>query len=85
MLASSGFVAQVDDDLCISCGTCETYCQFDALTLEEISVVDKAICMGCGVCISKCPEGALSLRRDESKGIPLELDKLMNQASQANA
>jgi len=85
MLASSGYVAQVDEDLCISCGTCETYCQFGALTLDGISVVDEAVCMGCGVCVSKCPEGALSLRRDESKGIPLELDKLMNQASQANA
>jgi heterodisulfide reductase subunit A-like polyferredoxin len=70
----------VDEDLCISCGTCETYCQFDALTLDGISVVDKAACMGCGVCISKCPEGALALRREESKGVPLELALLMKQA-----
>jgi ferredoxin len=85
MLASSGYVAQVDEDLCISCGTCETYCQFDALTLDGISVVDEAACMGCGVCVSKCPEEALSLRQEESKGVPLELDKLMSQALQAKA
>jgi ferredoxin len=36
--------------------------------------------MGCGVCISKCPVDALSLRREESKGVPLELAALMNQA-----
>jgi ferredoxin len=80
MLASSGYVAQVDHDACISCGTCEAYCQFNALTLDGTSVVNEAECMGCGVCVSKCPQDALSLRREESKGIPLELDKLMNQA-----
>jgi ferredoxin len=85
MLASSGYISQVDEDLCISCGTCETYCQFGALTLAGVAVVDEAKCMGCGVCVSKCPEEALSLRREESKGVPLELDKLMSQALQAKA
>jgi ferredoxin len=36
--------------------------------------------MGYGVCVSKCPEGALSLRREASKGVPLELSLLMKQA-----
>ena len=85
MLASSGFVAQVDEDLCISCGTCETYCQFEALTFDGVAVVDESKCMGCGVCVSKCSGEALSLRLEESRGIPLELDKLMDQASQARA
>jgi ferredoxin len=81
MLASSGYVSQVDKDLCISCGTCETYCQFGALTIDGMAVVDEAKCMGCGVCVNKCPEGALSLRRDASKGVPLKLDFLMKQAA----
>jgi ferredoxin len=80
MLASSGFVSQVDQDLCVSCGSCETYCQFEALTFDGMAVVDEANCMGCGVCVSKCPADALSLRREESKGVPLELFALMNQA-----
>jgi heterodisulfide reductase subunit A-like polyferredoxin len=72
----------VNEDLCISCGTArETYCKFGALTLDEISVVDEALCMGCGVFVSKCPEGALSLRREESKGMPLELSLPMKQAA----
>jgi ferredoxin len=79
MLASSGFVSQVDADLCISCGTCETYCQFEALSFDGMAVVNEAKCMGCGVCVSKCTEGALSLRREESKGVPLELSLLLNQ------
>jgi ferredoxin len=81
MLASSGYVSQVDEDLCISCGTCETYCQFEALSFDGFAVVDEAKCMGCGVCVSKCTEGALSLRREESKGVPLELALLMRQAA----
>jgi ferredoxin len=79
MLASSGYVSQVNEDLCISCGVCETYCQFEALTFDGMAVVDEAKCMGCGVCVSKCSEGALSLRREESKGVPLELEALMRQ------
>jgi Pyruvate/2-oxoacid:ferredoxin oxidoreductase delta subunit len=77
MLASSGYVSQVDRDLCISCESCATYCQFEALSYEDgIAFVDEARCMGCGVCVSKCPVDALSLRREESKGIPLELCRL---------
>jgi ferredoxin len=33
--------------------------------------------MGCGVCVDRCSQGALSLVRDESKGIPLEMDALL--------
>ena len=82
MLASSGFISQVDQDLCVSCESCALYCQFEALSYEDgIATVDEAKCMGCGVCVSKCPADALSLRREESKGVPLELATLMQQAA----
>jgi heterodisulfide reductase subunit A-like polyferredoxin len=78
MLASSGYVAQVDEDECIACGTCEAYCQFGALGLGNGSnMVDEELCMGCGVCVSKCAQEALSLRREPSKGVPLEIHALM--------
>jgi ferredoxin len=78
MLASSGYLAQVDEDECTACGTCERYCQFSALGLDNGSnLVDPQLCMGCGVCVSKCPQGALSLQRDPSKGLPLEIHALM--------
>ena len=74
MLASSGYVSQVDELLCIACGDCNEYCQFEALSVGEyVNVVDENKCMGCGVCISKCNQGALSLRRDPKKGEPLEI------------
>jgi ferredoxin len=78
MLASSGYVAQVNADLCLACGTCTEACQFGAMSLGDFcSVIDATTCMGCGVCVSACPEGALSLQRDASRGVPLEICQLM--------
>jgi Pyruvate/2-oxoacid:ferredoxin oxidoreductase delta subunit len=83
MLASSGYVAEVDETLCFGCLECHDYCQFGALSLgdQEATVVALDKCMGCGVCISKCPEEAIALHLDPSKGIPLEIEKLIAQAA----
>ena len=81
MLASSGYVSQVDEDLCIGCGDCGEFCQFGALeVLDGVNRVIYEKCMGCGVCISKCDQGALSLVRDEAKGVPLEICALLAEA-----
>jgi Pyruvate/2-oxoacid:ferredoxin oxidoreductase delta subunit len=81
MLASSGYVSRVDEDLCIGCGDCTSYCQFHALELVDgINHVIYEECMGCGVCTSKCVQGALSLVQDDAKGIPLEICSLMEEA-----
>jgi ferredoxin len=78
MLASSGYVAQVDIDLCIGCGDCQTVCQFHAISLDDgHSRVNFESCMGCGVCEAHCNQGAITLALDERKGIPLEIQKLM--------
>lgn len=84
MLAASGFVAQVDEDACIDCGTCETACPFGAIGPGQGSGrVAQETCMGCGVCVGKCPQGALALVRDERKGVPLEIHALLEQTVQA--
>ncbi|MBE0685301.1 MAG: 4Fe-4S binding protein [Anaerolineaceae bacterium] len=79
MLASSGYVAQIDHDLCMDCGTCHDYCQFSALGFDDHynSFIDFEQCMGCGVCVSKCPEGAISLVLEPTKGVPLEISQLI--------
>ena len=80
MLASSGYVSQVDEDLCIGCSDCEPYCQFHALeVVDGVNHVIYEKCMGCGVCVSKCDQEALSLVRDDAKGVPLEICSLMNE------
>jgi heterodisulfide reductase subunit A-like polyferredoxin len=83
MLASSGYVARVDADLCAACGTCADVCQFGAISVDDgFARIDAAACMGCGVCISKCSYDALSLVRDPAKGQLLEIQKLIAHAAQ---
>jgi ferredoxin len=80
MLASSGYVNQVDPDWCAGCGQCVDFCQFGALAIDNrVAVVDTTACMGCGVCVSHCAQGALSLIRDPAKGVPLEIRELLAQ------
>jgi heterodisulfide reductase subunit A-like polyferredoxin len=82
MLASSGYVAQVDTALCAACGTCADSCQFAAISLnDDHATVDLAACMGCGVCVSHCPQEAITLLRDPAKGIPLEIRELMSRVA----
>jgi len=83
MLASSGFVCQIDPDVCTGCGRCAQVCQFGALAVEAgVSVVDADRCMGCGVCSAHCESGAASLVRDSAKSEPLEIQKLVAHAAQ---
>ena len=83
MLASSGYVAQVDVELCAACGSCADSCQFAAISLDgDHATVDVDACMGCGVCVAHCPQEAISLKRDPAKGEPLEIQKLIAYAAQ---
>lgn len=71
VIARSAFINSVDEDLCIACGDCMDYCQFSALTLEQIAYVDATRCVGCGVCVPNCPENSLKLiRRPIHETIP---------------
>jgi Pyruvate/2-oxoacid:ferredoxin oxidoreductase delta subunit len=83
MLTSSGYLAEINQDLCIGCLECHPYCQFGALYLNttESTSVDSEICMGCGVCVDKCSEGAIALELAPSKGIPLEIEKLFAESA----
>jgi len=79
MLASSGYLAVIDPDLCIGCVTCEDFCQFGALAIgpHESMEVNPDLCMGCGICESKCRQDAIQIELAPHKGIPLEIEKLM--------
>jgi ferredoxin len=80
MIASSGYMSEVDVDLCVGCGDCLGSCPFGALRCkDEIVVVDGDGCMGCGVCVSVCEVGALSLIRDPTKSEPLEIEDLIKE------
>jgi Pyruvate/2-oxoacid:ferredoxin oxidoreductase delta subunit len=80
MLASSGFVAELDEELCLLCENCVEVCPFGAIQMADQSIViDVSECMGCGVCIDKCDAEALHLIRDESRPVPLDMSQLFAQ------
>lgn len=82
MLASSGYLARVDESLCIGCGSCSEVCQFDALHLHDyVALVDEQRCMGCGICVGVCMESALTLQRAPEKGEPLEILELIHRSA----
>jgi ferredoxin len=78
MLASSGYVAELDRTTCVACGSCAEVCPFGALNVQEQTLaIDAKACMGCGVCVAACPQDALSLERDPTKGEPLRIRELV--------
>ncbi len=61
-------VASCDEDKCIGCGICESFCPYSAISIVRKGKLKKAevivaACKGCGVCSSYCPARALSLGR----------------------
>jgi ferredoxin len=88
VMARSAFVNQVDENLCIACGTCVDACPFQALTLADVVAVDQVRCVGCGVCVPLCPSGALSLHRRpeaEIKPVPRTAEEWAASRLQARA
>jgi ferredoxin len=80
-MAPSGYVAQVDEDLCAACASCEEACPFEAIRLDGQATVRWEACLGCGVCVSQCTSGAMSLVRDEGKGLPLDVRLLAQESA----
>ncbi len=68
-VASSRFLASVDEGLCNGCGSCLEVCQVRAIELvDDLARVDDSRCIGCGLCASHCPSEAVSMTpREEWK------------------
>jgi ferredoxin len=78
MLSASGYASRLDESVCILCGECVKACPFGALENGEQSIrIVYDACMGCGICVQTCELGAFTLERDPLKGIPLEIDSLI--------
>ncbi len=74
-ITTSGLIAEVDQEICIGCGTCEKACSYNAIELTEVlkefeevslpikkSTVNSGLCKGCGTCAVNCPVGAISIK-----------------------
>jgi MinD superfamily P-loop ATPase len=52
-LASSGYLAAVDAQLCPGCGTCGDYCQFEATSVDHGHDVVSRLLLGlCRACLT---------------------------------
>jgi heterodisulfide reductase subunit A len=79
MLASSGYVCEINEYECQGCGVCTDICLFGAVRLVNGKAkIDTRACMGCGLCVRSCPGNAMNLRRDNIRSEPLEIDRLLN-------
>lgn len=59
-----GKVAEIDQSLCMGCGTCEEVCRFDAIHEEHGTYeVDPIACDGCAACVYQCPEDAITMQK----------------------
>jgi len=68
---ATNYYAEVDQDSCIGCGTCEERCNMDAIQMEDaIAHVDLTRCIGCGVCVPTCTSDAMKLYRKEEETLP---------------
>ncbi|MFX1418730.1 MAG: 4Fe-4S binding protein [Promethearchaeota archaeon] len=60
---ATNYLASIDHDLCIGCGTCVEKCYNKAIELNDNNKAERIeeFCVGCGVCAYFCPENAISL------------------------
>ncbi len=67
-IAIEPIVSEVDADLCIGCGLCESVCAFGAIRLQPVEGLGfraeniPALCKGCGTCAAGCPQKAIDMK-----------------------
>lgn len=79
MFAGSGYVAQIDAEKCVDCGTCADACNFTAITKNEDGGVslNETLCQGCEACAGKCAAGAITFAAPDTATLaPLDLRAL---------
>ena len=66
----TSYLAEVEEDLCVGCGTCVEKCPMEAIDLvDDIAVINNSRCIGCGVCVHHCPEEAMKLERTGNREV----------------
>ena len=80
-----GQVAEVNEDLCSGCQTCEGLCPYSAIEMKPgindpehlVANVNRALCKGCGSCASACPSGAIEQKGFKNTQIRVMVDALL--------
>lgn len=57
----------VDNDACVRCGICATYCPTASITVHkkpQTLDINMDYCKGCGICANECPKGAIVMLKE---------------------
>jgi Pyruvate/2-oxoacid:ferredoxin oxidoreductase delta subunit len=63
MINSTNFLAKIDKNKCVGCGTCLEKCPVEAIQGDDNNKAEceSELCIGCGICAHFCPENAINL------------------------
>ena len=67
----ANYVARIDEEGCIGCGTCVEKCHNQVLEMNDNDKAELTgdACIGCGVCAYFCPENAIALEEIPQKRV----------------
>ncbi|WP_035274205.1 CoB-CoM heterodisulfide reductase HdrA2 [Desulfogranum japonicum] len=81
MLSVEGITAEVNPELCSSCGLCAKVCPYKAITVDRIAKsgahVTTAACSGCGTCSAECPENAIEMHHFTDPQIEAQIEAVL--------
>jgi heterodisulfide reductase subunit A len=84
-MTGEGQVAEVNEDLCSGCKTCESLCAYSAIEVKPrkdnpdhlVATINRALCKGCGACAGACPSGAIEQKGFKTKQIRVMVSALL--------
>lgn len=74
-----GLMVEVDDEVCIGCGSCEKsgICYVDAIRIKDgRATINQEFCKGCGRCIEVCPRDSISLVFSDQGFLESSIEKI---------
>ena len=88
-MKGEGQVAEVDEELCSGCKTCEMICPYSAIEIKPrkddsdrlVATINRALCKGCGACAGACPSGAIEQKGFKNQQLLVMVDALLRGGS----
>ncbi|MFX0186570.1 MAG: DUF362 domain-containing protein [Candidatus Hodarchaeota archaeon] len=75
----TSYLAKVNEETCVGCGTCVEKCPMEAIDLEDtVAIVNEDRCIGCGICAHHCPEESMTLNRTGLRNVFVPPPRLIN-------
>ena len=80
-LTVEAITAEVDSELCNSCGLCAKVCPYNAISVDTkakmAAEVTEAACAGCGTCAAECPTMAITMNHFTDAQIEAQIDAVL--------